>query len=130
MDHRYCFFGDTVNTAARMESTGAPMCIQMSEKFFEQVEEYLQSNQFKGQWKRLQNCQVKGKGLMNTVLASVLPETDFPTVRLPNELPAWTQVESCKIISTKECSTLYSCWLPQNQCRAQPAWRAQRFLFP
>ncbi|GIL60649.1 hypothetical protein Vafri_15185 [Volvox africanus] len=57
---RFCLFGDTVNTASRMESTGVPGCIHVSEAT---------RNLLGGEdWVPTGGIEVKGKGLMNTYL--------------------------------------------------------------
>jgi class 3 adenylate cyclase len=54
----YDIWGDTVNTASRMESSGVPGKIQISQKFYEYIKDSYEC-QFRGQ------TEIKGKGSMD-----------------------------------------------------------------
>ncbi|MEW5297341.1 MAG: hypothetical protein WDW36_000556 [Sanguina aurantia] len=73
---RFCLFGDSINTASRMESTSQPGCIHVSASTHALL-------QHSDEWKPTGGVQVKGKGLM---------ETYFWVPPGPNPPPTGTRV--------------------------------------
>ncbi|RCN42479.1 hypothetical protein ANCCAN_11555 [Ancylostoma caninum] len=74
---KYCLFGDTVNTASRMESNGKPGCVHMSEAAANLLKETFPEYKTEPRGEVI----IKGKGVMNTFWL-VMEDDDNQTSQL------------------------------------------------
>ena len=68
VSYKFTFIGDTVNTAARMESHGMPGCVHLSSSC---VDALVSEGAAAEDFLPLQAMDVKGKGLMQTYIAKM-----------------------------------------------------------
>ncbi|EFO96506.1 hypothetical protein CRE_24801 [Caenorhabditis remanei] len=94
---RYCLFGDTVNTASRMESNGKPSLIHMTEAAHTQL-----TNSFPYQYETRSRGEViiKGKGVMETfwlIGKASMSNRSTPPVsqvkQIPRKIPSFTDTD-------------------------------------
>jgi class 3 adenylate cyclase len=67
----YDVFGDTINTASRMESYSEPMHVNLSEETYNRVKDSIYVQDMKIRFEKRKPAMVKGKGLMNMYFAHI-----------------------------------------------------------